>query len=65
MVENRSGLPNQRNQSVGLISALLKKPFVQIGLGIVGLIFWEKQSLAFTRLKCLHPNRSSSLINST
>jgi hypothetical protein len=38
MVENRSGLPNQRNQSVGLISALLKKPFVQIGLGIVGLV---------------------------
>jgi hypothetical protein len=38
MVENQSGLPNQRNRWVGLIFGLLKKPLVQTGLGIVGLV---------------------------
>jgi hypothetical protein len=38
MVEDQSGLANPRNRWSGLIFGLLKKPFVQIGLGIVGLI---------------------------
>jgi Cytochrome c7 and related cytochrome c len=38
MVENQSGLPVKRNQWVGLISTLLKKPLVQTLLGIVGLV---------------------------
>jgi hypothetical protein len=36
-VENQSGLSNQQNHWVGLILGLLKKPLVQIGLGIVCL----------------------------
>ncbi len=38
-MDNHSGLSNQGNHRVGLISMLLKKPLVQIGLGIVAAIF--------------------------
>ena len=38
MVENQSGLPNQRNRWFGLILGLLRKPLVQIGVGIVGMV---------------------------
>jgi hypothetical protein len=38
MVENQSGLPNRGNRWVSTTLAFLKKPFVQIGLGIVTII---------------------------
>jgi hypothetical protein len=38
MVENQSGLPDQRNRWIALILRLLKKPLVQTGLAIVGLL---------------------------
>ena len=37
-VENQSGFTNQLNHLVGLIFGSLKKPFVQIGLAMVGLV---------------------------
>ena len=37
-MENQSGLPDQRKKRDGPISSLLKKPFVQIGLGIIGFV---------------------------
>jgi hypothetical protein len=38
MVENQPGLPEQEKHKFGFIPKLLKNPFVQIGLGIIGLI---------------------------
>jgi len=38
MVEDKSGLLNQSSHRVGSISLLLKKPLIQIGLGIIGLV---------------------------
>ena len=38
MVDNKSGSPHRGSRAVESIFGYLKKPFVQIGLGIVGLI---------------------------
>ena len=38
MVEEQSGSPDRKSRRVGFISLILKKPPVQIGLGILGLI---------------------------
>ena len=38
MVEDQSGSPNQGNRRVGWITRLLRKPLIQIGLGIIVLI---------------------------
>lgn len=38
MVEDQSGSPDQESHRVGFIGLLLKKPLVQISLGIAGLV---------------------------
>jgi Cytochrome c7 and related cytochrome c len=38
MVKDQSRSPNQGNHRVGFFSLLIKKPLVQIGLGIIGLV---------------------------
>ncbi len=37
-MEDQSGLPNRENKWIGFISRTMKKPIVQIGLGIIGLV---------------------------
>jgi Cytochrome c7 and related cytochrome c len=37
-VEDQSGLPNRENKWIGFISQTIKKPIVQFGLGIIGLV---------------------------
>jgi hypothetical protein len=55
VVENQSGLPNQGNKKVNLILTFIKKPFVQIGLGVVLLVLMAGAILAIRQTQLQLP----------